>query len=67
MTAKVIMNIPFNQPKTFVLVYKGLNVERKPVNVECQPRRYTCLDELVIKTDQLKEMGYFEIIATEVF
>lgn len=66
MTAKVIMTIPFNQPKTFILVYKGLNVHGTPVNVEMQPRTFTSLEELVIKAERLEAMGYFEIVANEV-
>lgn len=66
MTAKVIMTIPFNQPKTFILVYKGLNVHGTPVNVETQPRTFTSLEELAIKAERLEAMGYFEIVANEV-
>ncbi|WP_323086560.1 hypothetical protein [Providencia alcalifaciens] len=66
MTTKVIMTIPFNQPKTFILTYKGLNVHDQPVNIESQPQKIVSLEELVIKTERLEAMGYFEIVANEV-
>lgn len=66
MTAKVIMTIPFNQSKTFIFMYKGLNVHNKPVNVESQPHKIVSLEELVIKTERLEAMGYFDIVANEV-
>lgn len=65
MTAKVIMTIPFNQPKTFIIVYKGLNVDSQPVSVETQPLKIASLEELVIKTERLEAMGYFEVVANE--
>ncbi|WIF74520.1 hypothetical protein QN092_21410 (plasmid) [Proteus vulgaris] len=66
MTAKVIMTIPFNQFKTFIFMYKGLNVHSQPVKIESQPQKITSLEELVIKTERLEAMGYFDIVANEV-